>query len=365
MKLPGTRRVPSSRAREGAGKPGQRIFQGTLAREGVPGFFPGDITKQEYKRALKDTVITLSEDSCRAFATLKTILTSDTVTRAPIYDSRPFVVTTDGSKYGFGAVLSQAFDVTDSTGVTHQVMYPIAFASKRTSRTKEKYIPFLLEFAALKFGLDEFDNIIFGQLIELETNCKALADLLGNDKLKSTHEQWRESIIARHIVAVRHKPGTENRVCDALSRMYESRPDDNTGPGVNESVDPGWESAKALINDVCHLLHDSESAQLLKRFENDHFFTDILLHLVFDTTEDGKTDSAEELRAKRRRAHRAEDYVIEGGKLWLVQGKVVKIGNRVECIPSSEAKELALSVHSAGGHFGRDMTILALQRRFF
>ncbi|QRW07877.1 Retrovirus-related Pol polyprotein from transposon opus [Ceratobasidium sp. AG-Ba] len=158
--------------------------------------------KHEYKRALKDTKINLNEAGLKAFAMLKTILTSDTVTRAPIYDGQPFIVTTDGSKYRFGAVLSQEFDVTDGAGVTRKVMYPVAFASKRTSRTEERYIPFLLEFAALKFALDEFDNMIFGQAIELKTDCKALADLLGHDKLNSTHERWRESIIARNIVAV-------------------------------------------------------------------------------------------------------------------------------------------------------------------
>ncbi|QRW03526.1 Retrovirus-related Pol polyprotein from transposon [Ceratobasidium sp. AG-Ba] len=321
--------------------------------------------KHEYKRALKDTRIELDEDGRKAFATLKTILTSDTVTRAPIYDGRPFIVTTDGSKYGFGAVLSQEFDVVDGSGVTRKVMYPVAFASKRTSRTEERYIPFLLEFAALKFALDEFDNMIFGQAIELETDCKALADLLGHDKLNSTHERWRESIIARNIVAVRHKPGTENRVCDALSRMYESRPDDNTGPGAGKTVEPGWEAAKGIINDVAHLVNDSETAQLLHRFAHDPFFADILLHLVFDMAEDNKTQSPDEERARRRRAHRAAEYMIEDGKLWLVRGKGVKDGDKVECIPASEAKELALAVHSAGGHFGRDMTILSLQLRYF
>ncbi|QRV92229.1 Retrovirus-related Pol polyprotein from transposon opus [Ceratobasidium sp. AG-Ba] len=289
-------------------------------------------SKHEYKRALKDTRIELDEDGRKAFATLKTILTSDTVTRAPIYDGRPFIVTTDGLKYGFGVVLSQEFDVKDGTGITRKVMYPVAFASKRTSRTEERYIPFLLEFAALKFTLDEFDNMIFGQAIELETDCKALADLLGHDKLNLTHERWRESIIARNIVAVRHKPGVENRVCDALSRMYESRPDDNTGPGADETLEPGWEVAKGIINNVSHLVNDSETSRLLRRFSNDPFFADILLHLVFDVAEDNKTDSPDEVRARKRRAHRAEDYLIEDGKLWLVRGRGIKDGNKVECI---------------------------------
>ncbi|QRV83928.1 Retrovirus-related Pol polyprotein from transposon [Ceratobasidium sp. AG-Ba] len=319
--------------------------------------------KHEYQKALRDAKVELTEQERKAFAELKTILTSDVVMRAPVYDGRPFTVTTDGSKFGFGAMLSQEWEVTDKHGVTCKVMYPVAFASKRTSRTKERYIPFLLKFAALKFGLDEFDNIIFSQSIIIETDCKALADLLGN-KLNSTHERWRESIVARNIVAVKHRPGSENWVCDALSRMYEARPDDNTGPGAANSVDPGWEAAKGLLNDVYHLVDDTPTANLIQRFSNDPFFADILLHLLFDTGASDPITSDEE-RARKRRAHCAQGYMVDEGKLWLVDGKPTKLGTRVECIPSSEAKSLALAVHLAGGHFGRDMTILALQQRYF
>ncbi|KAG9125582.1 hypothetical protein FRC07_007015 [Ceratobasidium sp. 392] len=156
----------------------------------------------EYKKALRETRVELSEEAKHAFVNLKTTLTSNPVLRAPVYDGRAFIVSTDGSKYGFGAVLSQQWDETDGQGNTRKVTYPVAFASKRTSRTEERYIPFLLEFAALKFGLDEFDSIIFGCPIEIETDCKALANLLGNEKLNSTHERWRESVVARNIVAV-------------------------------------------------------------------------------------------------------------------------------------------------------------------
>lgn len=66
-------------------------------------------------------------------------------------------------------------------------MHPIAFASKWTSRTKEKYKPFLLEFTALKFALDRFSNIIWGFPVEIETDCQALRDVILNDKLNAAH----------------------------------------------------------------------------------------------------------------------------------------------------------------------------------
>ncbi|QRW11108.1 Retrovirus-related Pol polyprotein from transposon opus [Ceratobasidium sp. AG-Ba] len=326
---------------------------------------PADLTKggHEYKRVLRESKVELNEQQRQAFVKLKLALTSDPMLRAPIYDGRPFIVTTDGSKFGFGAVLSQEWEEIGSSGNTHKVMYPIAYASKRTSRTEERYIPFLLEFAALKFACDEFDSLIFGQPIELETDCKALADLLGNNKLNSTHERWRESIIARNIVAVRHLPGKDNKACDALSRMYEGRPDSDEGAGRDEDIDPGWESKKGLVNDMYHLVADTQTAELLRRFEEDEYFSEILLHLLFESDSDNPSD-AEAEKERKRRAHKAEGYFVDEGKLWLTGGKHSRDGRKVECIPLNEGQSLALSIHEAGGHFGRDMTVLTLQQRF-
>ncbi|CCO37587.1 Retrovirus-related Pol polyprotein from transposon opus Includes: RecName: Full=Protease [Rhizoctonia solani AG-1 IB] len=322
-----------------------------------------DSPKAEYRRTLRETRVTLSDEAKKSFARLKTILTSDSVLRAPVYNGRPFIVTTDGSKYGFGAVLAQEWEEISANAVTRKVRYPVAFASKRTSRTEERYIPFLLEFAALKFAFDEFESMIFGQIIELETDCKALADLIGNRKLNSTHERWREFILARDIRAVRHRPGITNTVCDALSRVYESRGDDEAGPGRLETVDPGWEAQKQLVNDLYHLASDDKSARLLDRFAGDPYFEEILTHLLFEVGSAPPNDP-DEATARKRRAHRASGYLVDDGKIWLLGGKNGRAGIRVECIPESEGPELAASVHAAGGHFGRDMTVVSLQQRY-
>lgn len=191
-------------------------------------------------------------------------------------------------------------------------------------------------------------------------------DLLGNRKLNSTHERWRESIIARDIKAVRHQPGSENTLCDALSRMYKNGQEDNGGHLRSTDVDPGWEASKDLVNELYFLVDDQQVALLLGRFEGDTFFEDILLALLSDaeTTSESADDQAE-TRARKRRAHRADGFAIEDGKLWRLDGKHTRRADKVECVPSSEGPALAPSVHSAGGHFGRDMTILALQQQYF
>ena len=52
--------------------------------------------------------------------------------------------------------------------------HPIAFTLKCTSALEHNYKPFLLEFAALKFSLDKFSDIVWGFPVEIETDCPAL-----------------------------------------------------------------------------------------------------------------------------------------------------------------------------------------------
>ncbi len=129
------------------------------------------------------------------FLTLKVAVTSEPVLKLPQYDGRVFHVITDGSKKGFGGMLCQEFGTTDSKGKPHKTWHPIAFCSKWMSPSEERYEPFLLEFATLKFALDDFDPMIYGSSIEIETDCQALWDVLLNKNQSSTHAWWEESII--------------------------------------------------------------------------------------------------------------------------------------------------------------------------
>ncbi|KIJ35101.1 hypothetical protein M422DRAFT_181178, partial [Sphaerobolus stellatus SS14] len=79
------------------------------------------------------------DEQQEAFLKLKVLLTSEPILKTPAYDGRPFKVTTDGSKVGFGGMLSQQFESTDKKGKTTRHWHPIAYCSKRTSSSEEKY----------------------------------------------------------------------------------------------------------------------------------------------------------------------------------------------------------------------------------
>lgn len=340
--------------------------------------------KQAYRNALKNFKLTASRwgpEEVRAFLALKIALTSDPVLRAPIFDGTPFIVTTDGCKDGFGGTLAQEMDTTLPSGKRIRKRHPIVFTFKHTSPSEEKYPPFLLEFAALKYALDQFSDIIWGSPIEIETDCQALRDVIMNPHLNVTHARWQDCILAHNIIAARHIPGTTNTASDALSRAGEGEPR-REGDGSETTVAPDWDlgiirkstgSDKTAtqrregngadgyniqIRDVNGIeLHNTDTttqataeelAQLQVRFQNERTFAEAV-----EAISALQNPQLEE-KDRARRQHRADGYWIEGGRLWTRCRAPGRTFIRRECITKEEAKSMAEGTHQQL-HMGRDI----------
>jgi hypothetical protein len=121
---------------------------------------------------------------------------------------------TDASALGFGAVLSQLVD---------KVERPIAYASRRTSRTEANYGSSQLEIAAVLFGIEHFRHYLAGAPFRLIADHAPLQQLL---KLKDP-----KGIIARYIMRLQPydidlviRPGRKHQDADALSRTPHRPP---------------------------------------------------------------------------------------------------------------------------------------------
>ena len=250
----------------------------------------------------------------RAFIALKATMTAEPVLKGPKWDGTPFIVTTDRCKDAFGAVLTQRFETVLPNGKVVKKLHPITFTSKRTSKTEEKYKPFLLELAALKFGLDKFSDTIWGFPVEIETDCQALRDHLINDKLSATHTRWREGILAHQIIDIRHVPGRANLVADSLSRANEGllkEGDDKSQWTVAEY----WEATTGLVHDVFFTTCTTtpEAIQLRECFKDEPIFLEVVEALL-------ELDQGKDVKLWRRARHRASEYLIEEGRLWREAG---------------------------------------------
>ena len=303
---------------------------------------PEKYMKTVYRRvmanySLKDK---WSDLHTRAFLDLKAEMTAEPVLCGPKWDGTPFIITTDGCQDTFGAVLTQRFEHTLPSGKVVQRLHPIGFASKRTSKTEEKYKPFLLEFAALKFGLDKFADTTWGFPIEVETDCQALRDHLLNDKLSATHARWRDGILAHQITDVRHVPGQLNVVADVLSRANEGANKDNND-GSEWTVSEDWETNTGLTHDIFQTTNANtpEVANLRECFKDEPIFAEDIDTIL-------ELDQGTNLRQKKRARHRASEYMIEDGRLWRVAGgHSTRAKSRVECITREEASLLAKQEH--------------------
>ena len=317
--------------------------------------------KAAYTRAMKGYSLEglWAKEHDRAFLRLKIALVSEPVLKGPKYDGTPFIVTTDGCKYGFAGMLTQKFTTVLPNGTEKMTIHPIGFASKRTSTTEEKYKPFILEFAALKYCLDKFSDIIWGYPVELETDCQALRDHLLSSTLNSTHARWRDAVLAHNIVDVRHRPGRLNVVADGLSRKFVNTPKEQ-GDGHEWSVSEDWEARTGLTNDIFVLdTTQTEAAysELRTRFADENVFLEVIDSML-------ELDQGKSLRVRKRAKHKAKGYLIDEGKLWRIGDGSDRARARLECITKEETVKLAWEEHRKNGHFHRDNVKARLVDKF-
>ena len=124
---------------------------------------------------------------------------------------KPFIVHTDASELGLGAVLYQRDDA--------NVKRVIAYASRTLTASERKYPAHKLEFLALKWSVtDQFHEYLYGGLFEVYTDNNPLTYILTTAKLDDTGQRWIAKL-ANYDFQLFYKAGKTNVEADALSRL--------------------------------------------------------------------------------------------------------------------------------------------------
>src|SRR3954469_2661055 len=128
--------------------------------------------------------------------------------------TKPFLVHTDVSALGLGAVLSQEVEGKDR---------PITYASRRTSKTESKYGATQLETLAVIWAVNHFRHYLLGAPFRLITDHAALRSLFKIADPQGLYARWIMRLQPYDIDVV-VKPGRLHQNADALSRTPHREP---------------------------------------------------------------------------------------------------------------------------------------------
>ena len=166
--------------------------------------------ENQSKRSAKKTFVEWTEAADSAFEHLKKSCTSTPILAYPDY-KLPFVLHTDSSSEGLGAVLYQK---------KNGKMRVIAYASRSVSKAESHYPAHKLEFLALKWAVcEKFHEYLYGSnLFEVYTDNNPLTYVLSSAKLDACGQRWVAKL-ANYNFTIKYKSGLSNIEADALSRI--------------------------------------------------------------------------------------------------------------------------------------------------
>ena len=166
--------------------------------------------ENQSKRSAKKTFVEWTEAADSAFEHLKKLCISTPILAYPDY-KLPFVLHTDSSSEGLGAVLYQK---------QNGKMRVIAYASRSVSKAESHYPAHKLEFLALKWAVcEKFHEYLYGSnLFEVYTDNNPLTYVLSSAKLDACGQRWVAKL-ANYSFTVKYKCGLSNVEADALSRI--------------------------------------------------------------------------------------------------------------------------------------------------
>jgi hypothetical protein len=147
-------------------------------------------------------------DACQnAFDTLKSRLTSDLVVKLPDL-TKPFLLRTDASNTGLGAVLLQEHNDTK---------HPVAYASRKLTTTEQKYSTSEKECLAIVWAIKKFENYLYGKTFVIECDHQPLA-FLGQAQFTNSRLMRWSLFLTQYDANIHYIKGSLNVGADYMSR---------------------------------------------------------------------------------------------------------------------------------------------------
>ena len=216
-----------------------RCFIKGFAKTAAPLY---DLTSGDNKDK-KSEHVDLSPEALEAFDCLKAACLQAPILVFPDFN-RPFLLETDASGKGLGAVLSQK--------QADEQYYPIAYASPVMNETEQRYHSNKQEFLTLKWVVTEqFHEYLspYGKNrneFVVHTDNNLLTYIFSSANLDAAGQCW-VAHLASYNFSLEYQKGKDNTVADFLSQMNKCLPEEEVQEYLNKIPYPG---VKAVLNNA-------------------------------------------------------------------------------------------------------------------
>ena len=281
-----------------------------------------------------------SEAEQSAFDTLKEALITSPILCFPDF-SREFIIHTDASGYGVGAVLGQVHNV---NGKECEVV--IAYYSKHLKPTQQAWGVTEREAYAIILAIETFRPYLYGRRFTVITDHKPLEWLMSLSK--PNHRLLRWSLqVQEYDIAIGYRPGAIHQNADCLSRI----------PINNVSVTQEWKRLQES-DDFCKFaqkaITDSQGTRNLV-LENSQGL------LIANEAEDENTQTEvdRDEQATNTRSKRKRFTLLPGQLVGTKRGQII--------VPKEKIREVLKRYHDhkLAGHLGVTKTLIRIRTRFF
>jgi hypothetical protein len=191
---------------------------------------------------LKKGLFRWTDEADAAFNALKQAMTSTPTLVMPNFHE-PFVIESDASGAGIGAVLTQQ-------------RRPIAFMSRALGVTKQSWSTYAKKLLAIVQAIRTWRPYLLGRKFYIHTDHCSLKYLMEQRIVTPEQQKWVSKLLG-YDYEITYKPGRENSAADALSRVIGS-------PSLNTPFVPQtslWQTLKDEANQI-HTWSELASLQL-------------------------------------------------------------------------------------------------------
>ena len=278
-----------------------------------------------------------------AFVQLKQAMQRGPVLILPDPDL-PYVVHTDASGFGVGAVLQQD---------QGKGLQPIAYLSHKMKPAETRYPVHEQELLAIIHALSSWRHYLSGRKFTVKTDHKSLQYFKTQPQLSGRQSRWKD-VIANFDFEIEYIDGKSNFVADGLSRRADHQHSSSL-LAVNSVHSPGpvvvaRKHNSELLNLIFH-----QDTNIVSSVSSSSPDSSLLESIRAAASADPSYQAVLDRRRTRRDPAVIKDgYVLIGGRIYVPNDLSLQTRILQECHDSP-----------LGGHLGKEKTIEQVKRRFY